>query len=253
MSIDRAEELAKKYGGEAYSDYRKMIAEKTPDAAFVCTPPYCTDEILMFAVHSGISFMTETPVTRQGGKGKDIAEKIRENGITAAVYSELYYSRLMRVIRGFCKKYQVVQADAEIITPPPAEFWKRDGELSGGILTEKGTDILWTALNLFGEIKNVSAVSSRGFVTGIADYSTDDCFSAVITFSKNTILNLTLGSYGTADDGLKLRLYAYGKRLEFSGGEIRVYGETFDPGKTKKMLHAGEEIPDEVCADCLVY
>lgn len=253
LSIDRAEELAKKYGGEAYSDYRKMIAEKTPDAAFVCTPPYCTDEILMCAVHSGISFMTETPVTRQGGKGKDIAEKIRENGITAAVYSELYYSRLMRVIRGFCKKYQVVQADAEIITTPPAEFWKRDGDLSGGILTEKGTDILWTALNLFGEIKNVSAVSSRGFVTGIADYSTDDCFSAVITFSKNTILNLTLGSYGTADDGLKLRLYAYGKRLELSGGEIKVYGETFDPGKTKKMLHAGEEIPDEVCADCLVY
>ena len=83
--------------------------------------------------------------------------------------------------------------------------------------------------------------------------STDDCFSAVITFSKNTILNLTLGSYGTADDGLKLRLYAYGKRLEFSGGEIRVYGETFDPGKTKKMLHAGEEIPDEVRDDCLVY
>lgn len=33
LSIDRAEELAKKYSGEAYSDYRKMIAEKTPDAA----------------------------------------------------------------------------------------------------------------------------------------------------------------------------------------------------------------------------
>ena len=48
LSIDRAEELAKKYGGEAYSDYRKMIAEKTPDAAFVCTPRYtvsCTTHV----------------------------------------------------------------------------------------------------------------------------------------------------------------------------------------------------------------
>lgn len=253
LSIDRAAELAEKYGVDAYSDYRKMFAEKTPDAAFVCTPPYCTDEILMCAAESGISFMTETPVTGQGGKSGDIAQKVREKGITAAVCSELYYSRLMRVMGGFCKKYQVIHAEAEMITPPPAEFWKRDGELCGGILTEKGTDILAMIMNLFGEVKNVSAVSSRGFVTGIADYSTDDCFSAVITFSKNTILNLTLGNYGVTDDGLKLKLYAYGKRLELSGGEIKVYGETFDPGKTKKMLHAGEEIPDEVRDDCLVY
>ena len=108
LSIDRAAELAEKYGGEAYSDYRKMFAEKTPDAAFVCTPPYCTDEILMCAVQSGISFMTETPVTGKSGKCRDIAEKIREKGVAAAVYSEIYYSRLMRVIRGFCRKYPII-------------------------------------------------------------------------------------------------------------------------------------------------
>ena len=253
LNIERAEKLAAEFGGKAYSDYRLMFEELSPDAAVVCTPPYCTDDILLYAADAGVSFLTEVPVSSSCEKGSLVAEKVREKGITAAVHSELYYSRLMQVMRCFVNDNQIIYAEAKKITPPPAEFWKRDAELCGGILLEKGIDILTAADTLFGKIKSVNAISSCGYVVGIADYCTEDSFNAMITYSSNMTLCLSLGSYGTADSGAAFTLYSYGKRLELAGDEIRVYGDTFDPSKTKKMLHAGEVIPDEIAADCLIY
>ncbi len=252
LNIERAEVLAEKLGGTAYSDYRIMFEEQSPDAVIVCTPPYCTDDILLFAADEGVSFLTEIPVSSSTEKSRIIARKVREKGVVGAVHSELYYSKLMQVIRNFVNNNQIIRAEAERITPPPSEFWKRDGELSGGILFEKGIDILTVSDILFGKIKSFNAVSSRGYIVGIADYCTEDSLNAMITYSSNTTLVLSLGSYGLTDS-LFYNLYSYGKRLELTGGEIRIYGDTFDPTKTKKMLHAGEVIPDEVGDDCLIY
>lgn len=253
LNIERARGLAEKFGGEAYSDYREMFEKTMPEVAVICTPPYCTDEIILCAAENGISFITESPVTGDGGRYNDILAKIEEKGIKTAVYDRLMYSKLMRVMKQFAAKNPIIRASFERVTPAPTEFWKRDCELCGGILIEKGVDVISAVTSLFGEIKRVNAVSSRGFVSGIADYSTDDCFTADLVCSCNAIVNITLGNYGVEGEDFSVVLNARGKRLELKDGVIRVYGDTFDPGRTKKMLHAGEIIPDEVEDGCLVY
>lgn len=253
LNIDRADELGKKYGGKAFSDYREMFETLSPEAAFICTPPYCTDEIVASSVEHGISFMTETPVTRSFDKAKSILERANEKGIITAVYDRFIYSRLMKTVECFARKNQIIHARIERVTPAPTEFWKRDCELCGGILIEKGVDLVAFMSRIFGEIKNISAFASRGFVAGIADYSTDDCFSGILTYSNNALVELSLGNYGVSGEETTLTLEAKGKRLELCGDEIRVYGDSFDPGKTKKMLHAGDVIPDEYENGILVY
>ena len=125
--------------------------------------------------------------------------------------------------------------------------------MSGGILLEKGCEALEILRSFFGDAVSYSSSSERGFVSGMADYNTDDIFSALVRFSSGATAEILCGNFGDTDCGLRFKLYAPGKRLEYTRDEVRIYGETFDPGKTKKMLHAGEILPDEVTDECLIF
>ena len=253
LNIARAQKIAEKSGAKAYSDYRKMFAELKPELAFVAVPPYCTDEILSCAAENKINFMTESPVSLNSERCGEIIEKIYENGIVTAVKNPLLPSKLMRVAKQFADKNPVIRVGAEYITPPPDMFWKRDEELSGGILLEKGMFLLESLSFLFGSVRASHVYTQRGFVSGIADYNTDDILCADMMFERRTCANIILGNYASDSGRAVLTMDSFGKRLELYESEVRIYGDSFDPGKTKKMLHNGEILPDSVEDGCLIY
>lgn len=253
LNIARAQKIAEGSDAKTYSDYRKMFDEIKPDIAFVAVPPYCADEILSCAAENKINFMTEAPVSLNDKRCGLIIEKVRENNLVTTVRNPLLTSKLMRAAKQFADKYPVIRAEAEYVTPPPDMFWKRDEELSGGILLEKGVQLLECLTFLLGDVRGAHVYTQRGFVTGIADYNTDDVLCAELTFGCGACAGLLLGNYASDDSGAVLTASAFGKRLELNEREVRVRGESFDPGKTKKMLHNGLILPDTVEEDCLVY
>ncbi len=258
---ERAEALAEKYGGKAYTDVELMLGELEPDFAVVCVPPYCTEKILTLLIQRKIPLLEGLPVSIGVDGGESLVKLAKENDVPAFILDERAFSRGFRAAEMFSEKYAVIRAELSCVTPVPGKFWRRDDELSGGIMAEKGLEALAVLRGLFGEIDDCHTVTKRGYVSGAVGageaeagyaYQTDDMLLSLLSFKNGTTASLTLGNYGIEDEWA-LNLYAAGKRLEWRGNEARVWGETYDPGKSKKLLREGKIIPDEYGGDVLIY
>ncbi len=253
---ERAEALAEKYGGKAYTDVELMLGELKPDFAVVCVPPYCTEKILPLLIQRKIPLLVGLPVSIGVDGGENLVRLAKENDAFAFVLDEREFSRCFRAAEMFSEKYAVIKAELSCVTTVPVKFWRRDDELSGGIMAEKGLEALAVLRGLFGEIDGCHTVTRRGYVSDGAEagygYQTDDMLLSLLSFKNGTTASLTLGNYGITDEWA-LNLCAAGKRLEWRGNETRVWGETYDPGKSKRLLREGRIIPDEYDGDVLVY
>ncbi len=58
---DRAEALAKKYGGRAYASLEELLAREKPDVLHICTPHYLHTPMAKLAAERGIHVFTEKP------------------------------------------------------------------------------------------------------------------------------------------------------------------------------------------------
>ncbi len=255
LIVGRAESLAEKYGGEAYIDAEAMLDEVKPDFAVVCLPPYCTDEILPELIGGKIPFLCGMPVSIVDG-GESAAHLAQVSCVPAFVLDGRPFSRCYRAARQFADKYAVIKAEMSYITPVPDRFWRRDDELSGGIMAEKGLEALSVLCGLFGGVEFSKNITRRGYVSDGAEagygYQTDDMLFSMLCFKNGTAASMTLGNFGTEPE-FSLTLYAAGVRLEWVGGEVRLYGEDFDPGKSKRLLREGRIIPDEYGGGVSVY
>ena len=60
--LERAQEAAAKYGGNAYANFVEMYDTEKPDAIVVCTPPFAHGDIEEEAAKRGIHIFVEKPV-----------------------------------------------------------------------------------------------------------------------------------------------------------------------------------------------
>ena len=244
---DLNEERGKGFGVPIYTDYKKMLDECDIDAVIIATPPYESCDIMRECVSRGISFAAEEPSASDPDECGEIFAQAREKNVKCAVLSRVL-TRSVRVMKCYCEKYPVISASFEVRGTLPDKFWKRERELCGGIITEKGVGAVSVMRSLFGEPRETFGCLSSGYLSGQADYFTDDEYNAVMSFECGVTAHMRLTNCEIRDGGMKITLNSYGKRLEYTeiGGmaEIRIFGEKFDPGKSRKLLRAGEILPD---------
>jgi predicted dehydrogenase len=61
VDLQRAEDLVKRFGGNAYSDLVEMFAQETPDAVIVATPEFAHREPVVTAAEKGCHVFVEKP------------------------------------------------------------------------------------------------------------------------------------------------------------------------------------------------
>ncbi len=250
----RAEALADICGARAFVSHTELITESSPDIAVVSLPPYSRTAIEYDLARAKIPFVTENPVSSEISAARGIAELIRESGLKTASFSPLTCGKAYKILSQFVRKNHPTHVRADVITSTPDKFWKQDDELSGGILFEKGLDVLALLMFLIGKPKVSYTLSTRGHAADIPDYNTDDVFTALIKSECGAIAEILLSNCGTAEENItEITVTAFEKKAVYKNGFIKIYGEEFDIGKTKKMRHAGEILPDEISDGCLIY
>jgi predicted dehydrogenase len=80
LNQERAAELARKYGGKAFTSYQDLLADKTIDAVSVCTANTSHAEITIAALKAGKHVLCEKPMATTLVECEDMVKTAKESG-----------------------------------------------------------------------------------------------------------------------------------------------------------------------------
>lgn len=199
---ERAEGFVQETGGtaKAYTDFREMLKETTPDAVFVCVPPYCHGEIEDELINRNIDFFVEKPLTLDIELAKSIAKRVEEKGLITAVGFQCRYDMLAEHVKKFAEENPIPFVDCTRFGGIPEVFWWKDKKLSGGQLVEQTIHQLDYIRYALGEPEEVFSMAARGFVEAKDGYDTDDLSVSVVRFENGTLATIGTGCYAESGD-----------------------------------------------------
>lgn len=159
--LERAQALADECGAKAVGDYRNAIAEA--DAVVVASPNFLHHEQALEVVRAGRHLYCEKPMGLSADQARDIANAVNEAGVKSQVgFSVRFDPTIQTMIR-----YEREGALGEIISmcsrrlcylnPDNAPAWRRDHNLSGGLLMEINIHELEWMMYIGGEVESVYA------------------------------------------------------------------------------------------------
>jgi UDP-N-acetylglucosamine 3-dehydrogenase len=85
MNEAAAGEIARRYGGQGYGDYRKMLDEQRPEAVTIAVPTVDHVEVALEVIERGIHLLIEKPISFGVEEGKKIILSAEAAGIQLMV------------------------------------------------------------------------------------------------------------------------------------------------------------------------
>lgn len=85
MSLAAAEEVTRRQGGRAYSDYRRMLDKEQPTAVTIAVPTVDHLEVALEVIARGIHLLIEKPIAFSLSEGHQIIEAADEAGLKLMV------------------------------------------------------------------------------------------------------------------------------------------------------------------------
>jgi len=231
---ERAESFAKKAGGKAYADYRRMYDELQPDMVFICIPPTAHGEIELETIRRGIHVFVEKPIALDLSLAKRIRDAATAAGTITASGFQCRYSSLVEPTRQFIGKHEIVFVECARIGGIPETPWWIKRATSGGQIVEQTIHQFDIIRYMFGEPDTVFTLGTKGFVTGVEGYETEDLTVTAVRFKSGALASISTGCYasdGAAFDS-KITFGARDARLDhYILNKVNIYG-----GKTAEAV-----------------
>ena len=158
----RVNAAVENYGGQAYTDYRKMFDGADLDAVYFCLPPFAHSDAEIIAVERGFHLLVQKPVVLELETGIRIAEAIEKSGVISCVGYQGRYNNVATAARDFLKDKTVGMVACHRwggIAGGPSHWW-RVMEKSGGMLHEQATHQLDMIRYTAGEIVEVYKIDA---------------------------------------------------------------------------------------------
>ncbi len=170
--LDRAQEAAGKYGGNAYRDFVELYKAESPDAIVICTPPFAHGDIEEEAAKRGIHIFVEKPVAISMEMAGRVLDAVREHDVITQVGYMFRLSEPIRKARRMLSERAIAMVQAHYYMPGlPNKGWWTKLELGGGQLVEQATHMLDLGRFLAGDVRSViGKVSTVHDWTPPADY-----------------------------------------------------------------------------------
>jgi predicted dehydrogenase len=201
LILDRAKNLAKLTGANAYSDAQEMLKKESLDAIYLCTPPYVRDLAIAIA-DKGLDIFIEKPVALSINNASKIERALIKSGVINAVGYQFRYfdtSAHMRdlihrsdsipLVEGhdyFPLRVSDTSQIGDFFTVPP-NHWILRKEKSGEHIVESSTHVFDLARYLVGEVKSVYAEFDTSARKGIPNFNKANSTVVIMKFENGAI------------------------------------------------------------------
>ncbi|MFU8847790.1 MAG: Gfo/Idh/MocA family protein [Opitutales bacterium] len=233
----RAQELAAPSGARCYVDYLPMLERESLDAVFILLPPHLHGDLERACAEHVGAVLIEKPITTSLEQAQAINAYFKKAGTLVSVgYQNRYRESAQRARACFTEATPGILANGWWIEQMPPPPWWRRMEQSGGQFVEQCTHLVDLSRYLMGEIVEVSAYRTNGFMSEVPDLSVDQGMVVNARFASGALGSYCTGCFPLGGHALE------GISLNLSTPEHRVVFETWD---FKGTIHSGDgEVTD---------
>ncbi len=226
---EAAERRVAAYGGQAFTDPRRMLDTVELDAIYICLPPFAHGKAELAAIERGIPFFVEKPLGLDPALMQEIARRVEETGLlTSSGYMNRYRQSVQRAREILRQDPLIIGYGGWIGGPPtgsiPIHQWWVVRDKSGGQLHEQTTHTVDLVRYLAGEVVEVHAYAARGFnrkaQAALPQYDIEDATVVNLKLASGAVVTLYSScAAGAGGGGVNLHLFAHEHTILFSGWE----------------------------------
>lgn len=241
----RAAELAEPWKAKTYEKPLQMLSKESLDAAFILLPPHLHGELERACSEHVKGVLIEKPISQSLKTAQEINGQFQKAGTIVSVAYQNRYRKSVQTARKLFSQEgnQGILANGWWTTQMPPPLWWRSFDQSGGQFVEQCTHILDICRYTMGDIEEVSAYATRGFMPEVEGKTVDDAMVINARFASGALASFStgcfpLGGHSESPDG--------GIGLHLSSRNHRIYltGWHFD-GIVYSGLNDKESIPRE--------
>ncbi|MCB0107036.1 MAG: Gfo/Idh/MocA family oxidoreductase [Caldilineaceae bacterium] len=167
-----------------FADYRKMLDQTTPDAVYLCLPPFVHGQLDHDLIDYGKPIFFEKPVALDMTVANEITDHLRQRNLINAAGYQKRYSSAVRTPKAMLEGQPIGMAIAIRLSGLPGTPWWRVQDKSGGMLTEQHTHAVDLMRFLCGEIGSVYAVGSNQLSQDVPNLDIFDMNACTVRFAN---------------------------------------------------------------------
>jgi predicted dehydrogenase len=158
----RAQAVAEKFGGRAYTSPVELYDTEKPDAIVIATPPFAHGQIEEEACRRGIHFFVEKPVAVSMALAGRVLRAAEKSGVFTQVGYMYRKSVPLAEVREMLSGRALAMVQAHFYMPGlPGAPWYQEMALGGGQLVEQATHMLDLGRFLAGDVRTVIGRTAR--------------------------------------------------------------------------------------------
>ncbi len=197
---EQAHQAAELTGGEAYTDFCRMLERDDLDAAYLSLPVFAHGEPERAVIDRGLPFLVEKPVARDLETARQVEAAVEAAGVMTCVGYQLRYSGATDIAREVLAGETIGLVTGKYWSGTgrgDAGRWVRQLSKSGGQLVEQATHTIDMMRYLVGEVAEVTA---RQASRQLHEIDCPDVHTVIFEFENGALGSLTtMWAYDPSD------------------------------------------------------
>ena len=220
----QAAELAEPWKAQTYETPLRMLSSESLDAAFILLPPHLHGELERACSEHVKGVLIEKPISQSLETAQEINSYFQKAGTIVSVAYQNRYRQSSKLLGSFSPKREIKEFGQWLVDHSDASTsMVADLDQSGGQFVEQCTHILDICRFTMGEIDEVSAYSTRGFMPEVEGKTVDDAMVVNARFTSGALASFSTGCFPlgghseSPDGGIRLHLSSRNHRVHLSG------------------------------------
>lgn len=244
----RAKELGQPWGASTYTKPLSMLEKESLDAVFILLPPHLHGDLERGCSEHVKGVLIEKPISQSLETTHAVNGYFQQAGTIVSVGYMNRYRQSVQKARELLSnpENQGILAHGWWTTQMPPPLWWRTFDHSGGQFVEQCTHLVDICRYTMGDVEEVSAYSTCGFMNEVPDYSVDDAMVVNMRFASGALASFSTGCFPlgghpeSPNGGIGLSLSSRNHRIALTGWSFE--GTVYSGEEDKQAIPTEENI-----------